>query len=253
LSAKLRGWAIIAVWAICLFLIGMPALTLYLFVRNPKVIFIPARFACRLGFLVGGVRVTVQGLERLDRVPPYVFVANHQSWLDPPALFTYLGRDLAFLVKKELYRLPILNPGLYWIDCAPVDRSNKERAIESIRLAAEKVRNGRSFIIYPEGTRTRNGDMLPFKKGAFHMAIAAGVPIVPITVNGAYEIMPRGPVRAIPGTIHITVHEPVQVTGYGSERAKELAERVWRIVHSTLRHHRSGAHQPPKVDPDEPL
>lgn len=235
LAAKLRGWAVISVWTLCLLVLGPLALLLFSLIRHPQVIFLPARFGCWLGFKVGGITVTVQGREKLQPDQPYIFVANHQSWLDAPALFLYLRRDLAFLAKKELFRLPIFNPGLHWIDCVPIDRSNRERAIESAQRAVEKVRRGRSFIVFPEGTRTRDGRMQPFKKGAFHIALQAQAPIIPVTIDGTYDIMPKGPIRVIPGTVHITIHDPIDVTAYSSETVEELAETAWRIVHSALR------------------
>jgi 1-acyl-sn-glycerol-3-phosphate acyltransferase len=247
LAAQLRGWAIVALWGGSLLIVGSIALLLYVFFRTPKTIFIPARYVLRLGCQVGGIHIAVRGLEKLRPDQPYIFVANHQSWLDPVAMFLTLGRDLAFLAKKELYRIPILNPGLHWIDCAPIDRSNRERAIESIRFAAEKVRRGRSFIAYPEGTRTPDGRMRPFKKGAFHLAIEAGAPIVPVTVNGSFQIMPKGPIRVIPGTVDLTVHDPIDVTAYTSETVDQLAETAWHIVHSALREHRSGANSAIKI------
>jgi len=237
MSAKLRGWAVVSVWALCLLVLGAPALLLFFFIRNPKVIYRPTRLGCWLGFKVGGARFTIQGLEKLHPTQTYIFVANHQSWLDAPALLLYLRRDLAFLVKKELFRFPIFNPGLYWIGCAPIDRSNREAAIESVRLAAEIVRKGRGFIVYAEGTRTPDGRLHPLKKGAFYLALEAGVPIVPVTIDGTYDMMPKGPIRLRPGTAHITVHDPVDVTVYNPETVGELAELTRQIIQSALGNH----------------
>jgi 1-acyl-sn-glycerol-3-phosphate acyltransferase len=121
------------------------------------------------------------------------------------------------------------------IGCAKIDRSNREAAIASTRQAAERVRQGRSFIVYPEGTRSRDGNMLPFKKGAFHLAIEVGVPVVPVTVDGTYEAMPKGTIGVNPGTVYLTVHDPIDVSQYTPEMAGELAERAWQAVHSGFR------------------
>jgi 1-acyl-sn-glycerol-3-phosphate acyltransferase len=204
------------------------------FIRNPKIIYRPAQLGCWLGLKVGGVRFVVRGLEHLRPDQTYIFVANHQSLLDPPGMFVYLQRDLAFLAKKELYRLPIFNPGLYLIGCARIDRRNRERAIESIRQAADLVRRGRSFIVYAEGTRTPDGQLHPFKKGAFHLALEAGVPVVPVTIDGTYDLMPKGPIHLYPGTAHIIVHEPIDVAAYSAETVGELAETTRRIIQSAF-------------------
>ncbi|MBI3951506.1 MAG: 1-acyl-sn-glycerol-3-phosphate acyltransferase [Acidobacteria bacterium] len=242
LTAKLRGWAVVSFWALSLLVMGVPALILYVFVRNSKVIFSPTRFGCWLGFKLGGIKFIVQGLEKLQPDQAYIFVANHQSLLDPPAMLVYLKRDFGFLAKKELFRLPVFNPGLYWIDCVPIDRSNREAAIRSTQRAAEKIRRGRSIIAYPEGTRSPDGKMRPFKRGAFHMALESGAAIVPVTLDGTYELMPKGPICIFPGTAHITVHDPLDVTAYCTETVGELAETAYRIIDSALRDSRAATH-----------
>lgn len=234
IKARIRGWAVVSVWALSLIGFGVPALLLFFFLRRQNVIRYPAQFGCWLGLKVGGVKPEIVGLENLDPRQTYLFMANHQSWLDPPLLFVYLKRPLSFLAKKELYRLPIFNPGLYWVDCVPVDRSNREQAIESTRRAAEKLRQGRSFLIYPEGTRSSDGGLRPFKKGGFYMALEAGVPIVPVTVSGAHRLMPKGEVRMSPGTIRVTVHPPVDVTEHTVDDIDRLVSRVQDIVASAL-------------------
>jgi 1-acyl-sn-glycerol-3-phosphate acyltransferase len=233
-KARIRGWAVVAVWTLCLLVLGPLMLLLFVIVRNQKVIRYPAKFGCWLGFKVAGVSVQVVGLDNLDPQQPYVFMANHQSWMDAPVLFVYLKRPVAFLAKKELYRLPIFNPGLYWIDCVPVDRSNRERAIESTHRAAEKLQSGRSIIVYPEGTRSPDGRMRPFKKGGFYMALEAGVAIAPVTIDGTHRIMPKGPIRVVPGTVRVRVHSPVDVTDYTSADIDDLIRRVQDIVASAL-------------------
>ncbi len=231
---RARGWAVLAFWSLSLAVIAPPLFLLFLLVRHKRVLYAPARAFIRVGLRLGGVRFEVLGLERLDPRQTYLFLSNHQSLLDPLIQLVGLKRDIAFLAKKELFRWPLLNPGLYWIDCAPIDRSNRERAIESLRRAAEKLKRGVSFLAYPEGTRTPNGRLLPFRKGVFFLALEAGVPIVPVTILGTYEVMPKGPLRCRPGHVRVLVHEPIPTTSYGVTAIKTLMADVRRAIASVL-------------------
>lgn len=232
--ARLRAWAMILLFAFGVVGVAPPLLLLFLFIRRKAIIFGPVRLFFRVGLWLVGVRVQVEGLEHLDPHQSYLFLSNHQSMLDILVLLVHLPRTPAFLIKRELFRLPVFNPGLYWIDCVPVDRSHRERAIESVHRAAAALRRGIDFVAYPEGTRTRTGQLQPFKKGPFYMAIEAGVPIVPITVAGAFALMPKGPIRCRPGTIRLVFHPPVPVEGYTAETLDELIARVRQAIASAL-------------------
>jgi len=217
-----------------LLLVAPPVLLLLRIFRRKSIVYGPVRFFLQLGLRLVGVRVEVEGLEKLDPKQSYLFLSNHQSLLDIVVLLSSLKRTPAFLIKKEMFRIPIFNPGLYWIDCVPVDRSNRERAIQSVHRAAAKMRQGCDFVAYPEGTRTRTGKLQPFKKGPFYMAIEAGVPIVTITVEGAYDLMPKGAIRCLPGTVRLTVHEPIPVHGYNSGNVEQLIALVRQTIASRL-------------------
>ena len=116
----------------------------------------------------------------------------------------------------------------------PVDRSNSQLAVESARQATENLKRGKSYVVYPEGTRSRDGRLLPFKKGAFMMAIDAGVPIVPVTVSGASRIMPKGQIKVHPSTVQLTVHEPISTEGYSNENLGELIDMTRSKIFSAL-------------------
>lgn len=223
-----------AFWGFSLAVIAPVLFALFLLSRQKRVLYAPARLFIRIGLWLSGVRFEVVGLERLDPHQTYLFLSNHQSLLDPLIQLIALERDMAFLAKKELFRWPLLNPGLYWIDCAPIDRSNRERAIESLHRAAEKLRRGVSFLAYPEGTRTPDGTLLPFRKGVFLMALEAGVPIVPVTIRGTYEVMPKGPLRCRPGRVRVIVHEPIPTTAYSVATLEVLMTTVRRAIASAL-------------------
>jgi 1-acyl-sn-glycerol-3-phosphate acyltransferase len=116
----------------------------------------------------------------------------------------------------------------------PVDRSNSPAAVESAKLATENLRLGKSYVVYPEGTRSRDGHLLPFKKGAFMMAIDAGVPVVPVTVSGATKIMPKAQIKVFPSTVRITIHEPISTKGYSKENVAALVELTRAKIFSAL-------------------
>ena len=129
---------------------------------------------------------------------------------------------------------PVFGQGIRMMGVIPVDRSNSVLAVESAKRATENLRRGKSYMVYPEGTRSKDGKLLPFKKGAFMMAIEAGVPIVPVTVSGATKIMPKGEFKVFPSTVHITVHEPISTNGYTKGNVVELMERTREIIYSAL-------------------
>ena len=134
------------------------------------------------------MKVRVVGREQLDPNQTYVFVANHRSYLDAAPLFAFTGRRMGMIAKKELLNAPILGYGMGFVNVIAIDRSNRERAVESLKVATERLRSGISFGVCPEGTRAQPGEMLPFKKGAFHMAAQAGVPIAPIALKNCGQI-----------------------------------------------------------------
>ena len=151
---------------------------------------------------------------------------NHSSNLDVPAVFLVLRGEVRALGKKELFKLPVLATAMRMGGFIPIDRSNREQAVQSMRLAARIAREGASFLVAPEGTRSRTGELLPFKKGGFYLAIDSEVPILPITVRGAYELMPPGTFAIRPGTIEIFFGDPVPTAGLNHKDRQRLAEEV---------------------------
>jgi len=165
-----------------------------------------------------GVKVRVTGQEHLDPKQTYVFVANHWSYLDAAPLFAYTGRRMGMVAKKELLKAPILGYGMGFVNVIAIDRSNRERAVETLKIATERLRSGICFGVCPEGTRALPGEMLPFKKGAFHMAVQAGVPIVPIALKNSDLLMGRGTGEAWPGTIEMVMLPPVETSSVSSDQ-----------------------------------
>jgi 1-acyl-sn-glycerol-3-phosphate acyltransferase len=186
-----------------------------------------AEWGARTWLRLTGVRVKVTGRELLDPNQPYVFVANHWSYLDAAPLFAYTGRRMGMVAKKELLKAPLLGYGMGFVNVIAIDRSNRERAVETLKTATALLRSGVSFGVCPEGTRARTGEMLPFKKGAFHMAVQAGVPVVPIALKNSDKLMGRGTGEAWPGTIEMVMLPPVETSRISNdEDLRKLVEQV---------------------------
>ena len=234
MMAKLRGIFLLAFWTTLIGLVAPFMIAACLLTGNENAIYSPSRFFIRLGLRLVGVRVEVRGLEHLDPGQTCIFAPNHQSMIEVPLLITFLGRNPAYLAKKEVFRYPIFGYGISLMGVVPVDRSNSVAAIESARLATEKLRAGKDYVVYPEGTRSPDGRMLPFKKGAFMMAIEAGVPVVPVSISGSSTIMPKGEVKIFPSTIYLTIHEPISTAAYSRANISELVARTEAKVRSGL-------------------
>ncbi|MGH9733827.1 MAG: lysophospholipid acyltransferase family protein [Candidatus Acidiferrales bacterium] len=180
-----------------------------------------------------GVRVHVQGLEE---IPPGVciFAANHISTIDPLAFIPAIPRRIAILVKHELFRIPLLGTAMKTAQFVPVDRTDREAAAASVDLSIERLKQGMSFAIYPEGTRSPNGRLQPLKKGAFTMAIGAGVPIVPVSIVGAQKIMQKGSWKVSGGDITVRFGKPVNGAEYTPELRDALRDRIEELIAAGL-------------------
>ncbi len=172
-----------------------------------------------------GVKVRVHGMERLKSDEPHIFASNHVSWFDVPALAKTLPR-YKFVAKAELFKVPIFGGGMRAAGMIEIQRENRKAAFGAYEVAAERIRSGNSVVVFPEGTRGHAYPLRPFKKGPFVLAIAAGVPIVPVIVHGAIEIMPKGSLWAHPGTIDVHLLEPVSTIGVDYDHREALMQTV---------------------------
>jgi 1-acyl-sn-glycerol-3-phosphate acyltransferase len=184
------------------------------------------------GVRLVGVKVEVVGSEKLDWGRTYIFMCNHVSNLDPPIVIPIMPRRTSVLVKKELFRVPLLGRAMRLASLVPVDRSDREAAISSLRFAGDVMRSGISMTIWPEGTRSPDGRLLPFKKGPFYLAMESGVLIVPITVVGTHEIWRKGEFAIHPGTATVIFHEPIDPAAFSAQ--EELIEAVRERIRSRL-------------------
>jgi len=191
------------------------------------------RWMMRVGRFILGIKVDIAGLDRLDHHTPYVFMSNHTSFLDAPLFVTAMDRHLRFIVKRFVLRIPVLGLGMGFAGYVPLDKEDAGQGRERIARAAKMIRErAYSFLIYPEGTRSWDGRLLPFRRGGFFLAVGSGVPIVPVSIRGTHELMPRKTWRIRKGSVRIVIHEPIPVAGIGPDAIPELMERVRAAIAS---------------------
>lgn len=216
-----------------LLIFAPPVLLIGGLARKQNWIYWWADWGARTWLRLTGVKVHVTGLELLDPKQAYVFVSNHWSYLDATPLFSYTGRRMGIVAKKELLKAPILGYGMGFVNVIAIDRSNRERAVASLDEATARLRSGISFGVCPEGTRAQPGEMLPFKKGAFHMAAQAGAPIVPMALKNSDQLMGKGTGEAWPGTIEMIILPPVETGGVVTE--EDLTRLVKQVQDAIMK------------------
>ncbi|MBU0971645.1 MAG: 1-acyl-sn-glycerol-3-phosphate acyltransferase [Proteobacteria bacterium] len=188
----------------------------------------------RLCCAIAPLRVIVKGRKNYSRHHTYVVVANHQSMADIPMIHGFLGLKIKWVMKKELGEIPVFGPACRQLGCIFIDRSNQKEAIHSIRTAQKKLSPKASVLFFAEGKRSRDGNLMPFKKGAFVFAMETGLPILPITVKNSYKILPTGSLDLTPGTIEIIVHRPIYISAHETDRLDEIIENTRRTISSGL-------------------
>jgi 1-acyl-sn-glycerol-3-phosphate acyltransferase len=181
--------------------------------RWKGILYILGHGGVRLGLALAGITVRVAGRDRIPIGRAAVYCANHQSNIDPPVLFTTLHPRMHIVYKAEINAIPLLARAFQHGGFVPIDRRNKEAAMRSLEAGARSIRDGNSFLIFPEGTRSKTGEMLPFKKGGFLMALKAQAPIVPVAISGGTDAMRRGSKIIRPVNISIRVGTPIETAG----------------------------------------
>jgi 1-acyl-sn-glycerol-3-phosphate acyltransferase len=230
-----------------LFVYFMP-LCLYAWITGRTgVIYREGQRGCRWALWIAGVRLEFFGLEKIPTDHAVVFMANHQSMVDPPALLGFMPPVLVML-KRTLFWIPALGWAMAMRGFVPIEREHRERAMHAVEQAVAELKAGHSFLVYPEGTRTPDGRLLPFKRGAFVMAVRAQVPIVPISVSGAYKIMRKGQFTLHPGTVRITFHDPVPTEGLDLNDRTAIIEKVRSSIAAGLSDEEKPL-QTPRQDP----
>lgn len=186
--------------------------------KSDKMIFAFSSLWGRMWCYLMFVKVEVRGRENIDSNTSYVFVANHQSSYDIYSIYGFLNHDFRWMMKKSLEKVPFIGWSCKRVGHIFVDKSSARAIIQTMAEAREKLKDGRSLTVFPEGARTHDGFMQPFKSGAFKLATDFHLPIVPLTISGAYEVMPRSTFQITPGKIVLTIHKPIPPARNAAER-----------------------------------
>ena len=234
---------------IALLTLPLSVLVFFLGLFDPKgkMVYSLGRFWSWGVLKIGGVRLKIRGLDHLDPSRPYIFVANHQSNIDIPALVQSLPKfQLRWMAKKELLFVPFFGWALWSSKHILVNRSARSHAMASLKKAREKIAGGISVVFFPEGTRSRDGELLPFKRGGFLLAVRTQTPIVPIAIHGSGNILPKGDWRIRTGEIEVIVSDPVPVD---ESHARDLRSLMTHVRHIILAHSQERA-ETPAVNPN---
>jgi len=206
------------------FLMAVSAILFTIIDPTGRVYHAHARFWGRVGLLIAGVRLEVLGREKVPREGPVIYMSNHQGNFDILSLFIAIPRQFSWIAKEELFAIPIFGHSMRRAGYVPLDRSDGRRAFKSLEVAAAMIRSGKSVVIFPEGTRTTDGKLLPFKRGGFLLAEKAGVPVLPISIDGSGKVNPSKKLKIYPGTISVRFGEPISTQerkGAGRDRLME--------------------------------
>lgn len=204
--------------------LGVTSIVVSLFSRTGNAPHIIGRYWGKSILWASGIKVDVKGLSNLDPSRPCVFICNHQSNFDIFVLFAALPAQFRWIAKAELFRIPLFGRAMRGAGYISIERQNRQSAIKSIDIAAEKIKNGASVMIFPEGTRSPDGKIGDFKKGGFILAMNAEVPIVPLVINGTWSIMSKDSLKIIPGNVHLSILSPVNSSLYSDKN--DLIELV---------------------------
>lgn len=231
---KIRYWWCWVAASSMLLFVAAPAL-IFLWIINRRLWLYPlALWGARTWLKACGASVEVKGVEHLKEDEQYVFISNHRSYLDTATLFHYAGKRMGIVAKKELLKAPILGQGMHFVNIIAIDRSNAERARESMDAARRVMENGYSFGVFAEGTRAMPGELLPFKKGAFHLALQTGRKIIPVAIKNSDWMMGKKTGVAYSGTIEMVLLPPIDIKDYDEDRLMELLNRTRTAIAEEL-------------------
>lgn len=184
---------------------------------------------------VSRVKVTVKGTEHIEANRSYIYMVNHQSNFDIPILLGRLPVQFRWLAKAELFKIPVFSRAMRGCGYISIDRSNRKSAFHSIDMAAKTVRKGTSVLMFPEGTRSRDGEIQPFKKGGFVLAVDAGVPVIPVVINGTFPIMPKNSLTIRPQPVVMNILKPINTSDYTRKTKDALIEAVGEAMKGHLK------------------
>jgi 1-acyl-sn-glycerol-3-phosphate acyltransferase len=228
----IRALIVVLFWAIGIPLAAIVGFPWTIISRKIDFLYNTAMKIARAGVRLSGVKVEIVGLDRFDNQGTYIYMCNHVSNIDPPIVVPAIPKRTSVLVKKEVFRVPVLATAMRMGQLVPVDRTDRDSAINSLRKAQEVLASGVNMTVFPEGTRSKTAELLPFKKGPFYMAMESGVFIVPMTILGTREIWPKGRFAIKPGIATVVFHAPVDPKQYPDRAA--LVEAVRKSISSVL-------------------
>lgn len=233
-AVKLRTAFLVLVY-ILLVLLLIPFLLLCMLVGTRAPLVAVGKWAMRLSRRILGIRLDVRGLENVDQGRPLIFMANHLSFLDGPLLFILIPHSVRVIIKKGVGRIPVVGLGMRFVGFLTVDRKGARKGKARIELAARMMRErSYSFLIFPEGTRSRDGRLGAFRRGGFFLALESGAPIVPVAIRGTYEMMPRGRWYVGKGRVRVDFLAPVPSEGTAVETMPDLMEKVRSAIAAGL-------------------
>jgi 1-acyl-sn-glycerol-3-phosphate acyltransferase len=235
--AALRSIATYVAVSLYVLIVGTPFVLLAIAIRNPAILYRVGDLGVRLGLFLSGIRFSIDGGEHIQRDRAAVYAVNHASNVEPPILFTALRSihpRLRILYKAELRKLPVLVRAWDLAGFVPLERGNPEQSLPAIDGAAQALREGASFLIFPEGTRSRSGALLPFKKGGFIMALKGGAPIVPVAISGARSALRKGSFIIRPVQVRLQLAPPVETAGRPQEERDVLIAEVRQRIEGML-------------------
>jgi 1-acyl-sn-glycerol-3-phosphate acyltransferase len=228
----IRAMVMLGFWALLLPVAAILGFPWTLLTGDVSFLYRMGMWGAWTGVRIAGIRVQTLGLDKLDPQRTYIFMSNHVSNLDPPILLPLIPRRTSVMVKKELFSYPILGRVMRFGSLVPVDRGNRDAGISAVRAAVEVIRCGVNMTIYVEGHRSFDGRLLPFKKGPFYLAEECSMPVVPVTIVGTHDAMPKGRFAIQPGTVTVIFHEAIEPSQFGSRDC--LMARVRAIINSGL-------------------
>jgi 1-acyl-sn-glycerol-3-phosphate acyltransferase len=231
-DSVIRTVLMLAFWAIALPLAALAGIPWTYLTKDVSFLYRTCMWGAWTGVRIAGVRVRTLGLEKIDPARTYIFMSNHISNLDPPVTLPLIPRRSSVMVRKDLFRYPILGPVMRLGSLVPVDRGNRDAGITAVREAVKVIHGGLNMTIYVEGKRSFDGRMLPFKKGPFYLAVECKVPVVPITISGTQEVMPKARFAIQPGMVTVQFHDPIEPADFGDR--DHLMAKVRAVINSGL-------------------
>src|SRR3954453_15794586 len=228
----IRTILMLTVWALAAPVAGLIGFPWTFFAGNVRVLYRLFMWGARAGVWITGVRVEPIGLDRFDHSRSYIFMTNHVSNLDPPIQIPLIPKRTSVMVKKELFKVPLLGRAMRMGSLVAVDRGNRDAGIEAVRAAKAAVEQGLNMTIYVEGKRSFDGKLLPFKKGPFYLAVECGEPVIPMTIVGTHYAMPKARFAIKPARVQVIFHPPIEPKDFGSREC--LMERVRSVIDSGL-------------------